>query len=101
MGTWAASLFADDVACDVRDQYLALLATGMDGSEASRVLESEWDEVTRDQDAGPVFWIALAATQWTFGQLLPHVKIRALEVIDCNKDGCRHRFASVSAAEFC
>lgn len=64
MGTWSAAIFADDVACDVRDQYLALLAEGLDGAEASRALESEWGEVDTDPDEGPVFWIAFAAVQW-------------------------------------
>jgi hypothetical protein len=86
MGTWSAAIFADDVACDVRDQYLALLAEGLDGAESSRRLESEWGDADSDPDEGPVFWIALAAVQWEYGRLQPHVAKRALAIIDRGDD---------------
>jgi hypothetical protein len=86
MGTWSAAIFADDVACDVRDQYLALIAEGLDGAEASHRLESEWGDVDSDPDEGPVFWIALAAVQWEYGRLEPHVAKRALAIIDGGVD---------------
>lgn len=86
MGTWSTSLFADDIACDVRDHYLDLLAEGLDGAEASRALEADWGDVDQDPDEGPVFWIALAAIQWEYGRLQDHVKTRALATIDGGED---------------
>jgi hypothetical protein len=39
-----------------------------------------------DYDDGPVFWLALAATQWEYGRLHPRAKARALMIIDQRKD---------------
>lgn len=35
-----------------------------------------------DPDEGPVFWLALAATQWKTGRLEDAVKAKALDIID-------------------
>jgi hypothetical protein len=81
MGTSGTGIFADDVACDVRDQFIELLAAGTSASEASSALQELWNEAIADSDDGPVFWLALAATQWKYGVLAADVRDRALEVI--------------------
>jgi hypothetical protein len=68
MGTWGTALFADDTASDNRDAYLRLVASGLTGPEAT-------------EDEGPVFWLALAATQWQCGRLEARGKARALKTI--------------------
>jgi hypothetical protein len=47
---------------------------------------TRWASALDDVDDGPVFWLALAATQWNYGQLQPAVGKRALEVIDTGAD---------------
>jgi hypothetical protein len=81
MGAWGTAIFAADVACDVRDAYRQLVADGLTGPEATNRLLREWKEVVADEDDGPLFWLALAATQWQCGRLEAWVKARALKTI--------------------
>jgi hypothetical protein len=64
MGAWETALFSDDTACDVRDSYTDLVGDGLIGSEATKTLLREWATSLNDPDESPVFWLALAATQW-------------------------------------
>jgi len=86
MAASGAGLFHDDVAVDVRNEYLDLLANGVSDQEAFTTLVAEWKDSIEDPDDGPVFWLALAATQWEHGRLHPRVKARALKVIDQRQD---------------
>ena len=52
-------------------------------------LKKTWAEEIADVDDGPVFWLALAATQWEYGRLDTSVKSKALKVIEKNKDDHR------------
>jgi hypothetical protein len=78
-------LFQDDVAADVRSEYLNLIANGTSDADAFDTLVREWKESIGDSDDGPVFWLALAATQWEYGRLHPRVKSQALRIIDEGK----------------
>jgi hypothetical protein len=81
MGSWGAGLYANDSTCDVRDSYMRLLQEGLGNIEAyDKILEEYW-EYMGDQDE-PLFWFALAETQWRTGRLLPEVKEKALEWIE-------------------
>jgi hypothetical protein len=87
MGTFGVGLFQDDVAADVRSQYLDLLASGASDAEAFRTIVREWNPSFADyDDEGPIFWLALAATQWEYGRLHPRAKAQALKIIDQGKD---------------
>ena len=89
MGTSGVALFDDDTACDVRDHFVHFLATAGDAAEATRSLLETWAVAIEDVDDGPVFWLALAATQWKYGCLVPDVRSRAIEVIDSGADLAR------------
>jgi len=82
MGTYGATLFHDDTANDVRDEFLHLLRQGYSVEESSKALLAEWAMAIDDSDDGPVFWLALAATQFEYGCLQADVKQRAVAVID-------------------
>jgi hypothetical protein len=86
MGTFGTGIFDDDLALDVRGEYLDLLATGRSDLEARRTIENDWKDSIADSDDGPVIWLALAATQWEYGRLSDRVKRRALQVISTGKD---------------
>lgn len=86
MGTSSTSLFADDVASDVRDAFTELLARGVSANDATQSLVQSWSTAIDDIDDGPTFWLALAATQWKFGCLGQEVQTRAVEVIDSGRD---------------
>lgn len=65
MGAWGTSLYANDTACDIRGD-----------------LEEE-----------PLFWYALADTQWNYGRLLPEVKEKALYFLEQGEELERWREA--------
>jgi hypothetical protein len=89
MGAWGTAIFSDDTACDVRDGYLDLLGEGLSGPDATKKLIGTWSESLKDLDEAPVFWLALAATQWKYGRLEPDVLKHALSVIDSGSDLAR------------
>jgi hypothetical protein len=89
MGTWGTAVFSDDTACDVRDSYIDLLGDGLSGPEATKKLVGEWSKSLEDTDEAPVFWLALATTQWKYGRLEPHVLQQALSAIDGGSDLAR------------
>lgn len=96
MGTSSAALFSDDVACDVRDEFIEMFSTGAEPAEVTRALVRSWSDSIQDMDDGPVFWLALAATQWKYGCLVEEVRVRAVEVIDCDLDIKRWEGASIA-----
>jgi hypothetical protein len=89
MGAWGTAIFSDDTACDVRESYVDLLGDGLTGPEATKTLLDEWSGSLNDPDDAPVFWLALAATQWRCGRLEAHVQQQAFSVIDNGSDLAR------------
>jgi hypothetical protein len=89
MGAWGTGIFSDDTACDVRDTYVELVGDGLSGTEATKRLLDEYSRTLDDPDEGPVFWLALAATQWKSGRLEEPVFQRALNIIDGGIDLAR------------
>jgi hypothetical protein len=86
MGAWGPGLFSDDLACDIRDEYRELIGDGLPGPEATDRLLMTFADERLDRDSGPVFWLALAATQWKCGRLEERVKTKALEIIETETD---------------
>lgn len=86
MGTSGTALYSDDTAADVRDEFRELLSRLRDPAQATDRLLQSWKEQIADMDDGPVFWLALAETQWKYGCLSNAVKGRAIEVIDTESD---------------
>src|SRR5579872_3425612 len=82
MGVSSTAIFGDDTACDVRDEYRELVANGSTGAAATKQLLREWKEIIEDEDDGPAFWLALAATQWACGRLEDRVKAKAVKIIE-------------------
>lgn len=81
MGTWGVGLYADDTACDVRDQLNDYLLGGDDAKSAIKKLTAELG----DEDE-PAFWFALADCLWKRGLLTPAVKCKALTIIASGAD---------------
>jgi hypothetical protein len=78
MGSWGTAIFADDTACDVRDRFIELVAGGASAPNATNQLLQEFVEEGEE----PVFWLALAATEFRYGLLEDRVKTQALKIID-------------------
>jgi hypothetical protein len=104
MGTSGTALYSDDTACDVRGEFVQVLARCRNPAEATETLIRSWAAQIDDVDDGPVFWLALADTQWKYGCLDAAVKIRAIKVIEGELDlhrwegaGLRQRRSNLAA----
>ena len=85
MSAWGTALFSDDFAKDVRDDYVEKIILGKTNEEATEYVKQTSMPKEDDEDY-PVFWIALAVTQWKKGRLLDDVRQKALEVLDSGGD---------------
>ena len=77
METWGTSLYDNDSTSDIRGDYLDKLKRGKTNEEATKELVDAHMNIV-DTDEEPLFWFALADTQWNYGRLLPEVKEKAL-----------------------
>lgn len=82
MGTWGLNLYQDDVALDVKGEYKDKLHNGKTNEEALQEIIDENQETIEDMEDGPLFWFALADTQWNLGRLDEQVKKEALKHIE-------------------
>ena len=85
MGAWGVSIFADDLAVDIKDEYLALLVKYTDEEAEQKILE-EYEETLKGTEDEPVLWFALALIEWRKGRLTEKVKAKALEWIERGGD---------------
>lgn len=83
MGFWGTSLYANDCTCDVRDGYLRLLQMKYSNEDAYLEIRKDFSEYI-GTDEEPLFWYALADTQWKTGRLTSEVKENALRYLECN-----------------
>lgn len=81
MGTTGMKLYDDDFACDVRGEYIDKLRRGKTNEEAMREVMAANQASLGDIEIAPIFWSALADTQWEYGRLTSEVKERALEFL--------------------
>ena len=82
MGAWGAGLYENDTALDVKDEFEKLFNDGKGVQEITDGLTAEFESIMDCADEAPLFWFALADTQWKFGVLLPDVKENALRWIN-------------------
>ena len=87
MGTWGFGLYENDTALDVKDDFEELYKQGKTAQEIAERLTDTNRDIMGDAEEEPLFWLALADSQWNFGVLLPAVKEKALYWID----RCRER----------
>jgi hypothetical protein len=97
MGTWGVSIFSDDLAADVRDDWRARVRDGVSDADATAQLVAAHRPRPHD-DASEVFWIALAAAQHETGRLVPEVRDAALQAIGSGRDLARWRADQPSLA---
>lgn len=89
MGAWGAGVFSDDLACDIRDQFRELIGDGKSTEAATKQILVDYDDTLDDEDEGPSFWIALAATQSQCGRLMDRIGDKAVKIIDKGGDLAR------------
>ena len=89
MGAWGVAVFSDDFAADLRSDFRYLIGEGLTSAEAVDRLKIEYASSIEDSDEMPVFWIALAYSQWKLGRLEERTKQEALRVIESGQDLAR------------
>jgi hypothetical protein len=89
MGAWGVAIFSDDLAADIRIEFRELISDGLAASEATARLQVEYASSLDDPDEMPVFWLALALTQWKLGRLEESVRRHAVRIIDDGIDLAR------------
>ena len=82
MGTWNYGIFDNDVAQDIKEEYIGLLKRGMNSTEATKMVVFRNQDIIDDVDEAPVFWLALADVQWEYGILENAVKNTALNYLN-------------------
>lgn len=85
MGTWGAKLYENDTALDIKDRF-ADLQKGKTVQQITNELIDEHSCELDDASCAPIFWFAMADTQWNLGRLLPEVKEQALAWLDKGGD---------------
>lgn len=78
MGTWGPKLYQDDIAVDVKQYYTDQLHRNKSSEEITKDLIINNQDLLSDPFDAPVFWYALADTQWNYGRLDNCVKEQAL-----------------------
>jgi len=68
-----------------------LIGEGLSAGEATAALVENYRTAIGDPDEGPVFWLALALTQWKIGRLQDEIRDHALSVIESGADLHRWR----------
>lgn len=86
MGTCGTALYSDDLAADVRDDFKDHIAAGLSAEDATNALLEEYIPQSDMQDCWPVFWLALADTQWKTGRLTSLTKANAHEILANGSD---------------
>lgn len=86
MGAWGTSLYANDSASDIRGDYIDKLRRGKTNEEATKELIEANRDLMGDAEEEPLFWFALADTQWNYGRLLLEVKEKALFYLSQDKE---------------
>lgn len=100
MASWGAKLYQDDIAEDVRDYYKDQLKRGKTNEEVTKELIEDNEDIIQDEDEAPVFWFALADTQWNLGRLLPYVKEKALEYLNSKSTLNRWEKEAINQKEY-
>lgn len=67
MGAWGTGLYSNDSACDIRGDYIDKLKRGKTNDEATQELINSNRDIMGDVEEEPLFWFALADTQWNYG----------------------------------
>jgi hypothetical protein len=78
VGAWGHGIRQDDFVLDVIGDFEDHLKAGKSVREATDALKSKFAADVSADDDDPLFWIALADVQWTYGELEPEVSDRVV-----------------------
>jgi len=85
MGAWGHGIRQDDFVCDVIGVFEDLLKAGKSVIDTTNAVRLKFADEIKDADDGPLFWIALADVQWTYGGLEPQALKQVKEDFDSGR----------------
>ncbi len=85
MGIWGSELYQNDISLDVKEQFEEMFFKGKTVQDITKQLIDDFESIMGNPDEEPLFWFALADTQWNLGVLLPKVKEQTLRLIEKNQ----------------
>lgn len=85
MGAWGYGIRQDDFVLDVVGEFEDLLKDGKSVADATSAVKAKFAAAIEDSQDGPLFWIALADLQWSYGELDAQVLKRAQEDFDAGR----------------
>lgn len=81
MGTWNVGIFQNDIADDVKDEYIECLREGLSDEEADKkVINNNLDIINLASYDSVEFWLGLAMIEWKYGRLQEYTKQKAIEL---------------------
>ena len=89
MGAWGTNLYQNDVAGDIKQDYISKQKAGKSEEQALEEVIREDSSYFEDDDDKYDAWFALADTMWKYGRLTEEVKQKALSLIEEEKDSGR------------
>lgn len=84
MSAWSTKIFGNDLAQDLKSDFVEMLGVGMDIGEIEEYLLNEAPEDSDELACS--FWTSLAALEWDYGILNSKVKEKAKNIIKNNSD---------------
>lgn len=82
MGAWGFELYQNDMSLDVKNEFEELFNAGKTVQDITDKMIEDYKGIMGDVDEEPLFWLALADTQWNYGVLLQFVREKALYWLD-------------------
>jgi hypothetical protein len=76
MGAWGTAITSDDTVLAVIEFVAQRLKSGDGLQAACKAAEHNFQEELRDEDDGPLVWLALAHVQWKYGEVTPRISER-------------------------
>lgn len=73
MGAWGTSITTDDTVSDIVGFIKDQLKNGASIKEATSKAAIKFSELEKDEDEAPLLWIAIALTQWKYGEVEPSI----------------------------
>lgn len=86
MSAWGTGLYSDDTTCDVRDDYVRHLKSGLSHEDASQKVLERYAELLGDKAVACLVRFALADTAWQYGRLDAALKDSALSLLHVGGD---------------
>ncbi len=96
MGMWGFELYQNDTSLDVKNEFKELFNAGKNAQYITDKLTQDYNSIMGDINEEPLFWWALAETQWDLGVLLPYVKEKALYWIDKDNNISANQITDIS-----